>query len=257
MEKMKKRITKWLLGLLSTVVVLAGLVGCGSSDVNQVLDAAIEVLEVVESLEAEAETGGEAESEGESLISSIASESTGASETIALESADTKSDREDQKKADQEIESTSDSGGAQISDAGNELQKAEEETEVEDHQDQLTVDEDGHYTSKEEVALYIHTYGKLPENFISKKDAEELGWKKKQGEAGQLHVAAPGMSIGGSYFGNYEGLLPEKKGRKYYECDINYVKGNRGAERIVYSNDGLIFYTGDHYETFEQLYPEE
>lgn len=117
------------------------------------------------------------------------------------------------------------------------------------------IDEDGHYTSKEDVALYLHTYGKLPSNFITKKEAENLGWKKKDGEAGQLHIVAPGMSIGGSSFGNYEGLLPEKKGRKYFECDINYVKGNRGAERLVYSNDGLIFYTGDHYESFEQLYP--
>lgn len=121
-------------------------------------------------------------------------------------------------------------------------------------EDALNVEEDGHYTSKEEVALYIHTYGKLPSNYITKNEAEELGWKKKDGEAGQLHVVAPGMSIGGSKYGNYEGLLPEADGRKYYECDINYVKGNRGAERIVYSNDGLIFYTGDHYETFEQLY---
>ena len=125
--------------------------------------------------------------------------------------------------------------------------------EAED-EDAVTVEEDGHYTSKEEVALYIHTYGKLPSNYITKKEAEELGWKKKDGEAGQLHVVAPGMSIGGSKYGNYEGLLPDADGRKYYECDINYVKGNRGAERIVYSNDGLIFYTGDHYETFEQLY---
>ncbi len=119
------------------------------------------------------------------------------------------------------------------------------------------IDEDGTYTSKDEVALYIHTYGKLPSNYITKDEAEELGWKKKQGEAGQLQNVAPGKSIGGSRFGNYEGQLPDKKGRKYYECDINYVSGNRGAERIIYSNDGLIFYTGDHYETFEQLYPKE
>lgn len=117
------------------------------------------------------------------------------------------------------------------------------------------VSEDGIYTSKEEVSLYLHLYGKLPSNFITKNEAEALGWKKKPGEEGMLHVVAPGKSIGGSYFGNYEGLLPEQKGRKYYECDINYVSGNRGAERIVYSNDGLIFYTGDHYKTFEQLYP--
>lgn len=133
---------------------------------------------------------------------------------------------------------------------------SEAETEAIETEDEAAViDEDGHYTSKEEVALYLYTYGKLPSNFITKKEAENLGWKKKDGEAGQLHVVAPGMSIGGSSFGNYEGLLPEKKGRKYFECDINYVKGNRGAERLVYSNDGLIFYTGDHYESFEQLYP--
>lgn len=122
---------------------------------------------------------------------------------------------------------------------------------------EIAVEENGSYTSKEEVALYLHQYGRLPSNFITKKEAEALGWKQKEGEAGQLHAAAPGMSIGGDKFGNYEGLLPEKDGRKYYECDINYVKGNRGAERIIYSNDGLIFYSGDHYKTFEQLYPEE
>lgn len=119
------------------------------------------------------------------------------------------------------------------------------------------IDEQGTYTSKEEVALYLHTYGKLPSNFITKKEAKDLGWKKKQGHAGDLDVVAPGKSIGGSRFGNYEGQLPEKKGRKYYECDINYQGGSRGAERIVYSGDGLVFYTGDHYKTFEQLYPED
>lgn len=121
----------------------------------------------------------------------------------------------------------------------------------------LTVDEDGIYTSKEEVALYLHLFGKLPSNYITKKEAESLGWKQKEGRAGQLDAAAPGMSIGGDRFGNYEGLLPDEDGRKYFECDINYVSGNRGAERIIYSNDGLIFYTGDHYNTFEQLYPDE
>lgn len=122
---------------------------------------------------------------------------------------------------------------------------------------ELSITEDGVYTSKEEVALYLYTYGKLPSNYLTKKEAEALGWKKQDGRAGQLDVVAPGMSIGGDRFGNYEGLLPDEKGRKYYECDINYAGGNRGAERIIYSNDGLIFYTGDHYQTFEQLYPEE
>jgi hypothetical protein len=151
-----------------------------------------------------------------------------------------------------ETETQISSGSEQTSVQTEAQTTSEAETEAIETEDEAAViDEDGHYTSKEEVALYLYTYGKLPSNFITKKEAENLGWKKKDGEAGQLHVVAPGMSIGGSSFGNYEGLLPEKKGRKYFECDINYVKGNRGAERLVYSNDGLIFYTGDHYESFD------
>lgn len=126
-----------------------------------------------------------------------------------------------------------------------------------DTSDAPSIAEDGTYTSRDDVALYLHTYGRLPSNYITKKEAEELGWKKKQGAAGQLDAVAPGKSIGGSRFGNYEGQLPDKKGRHYYECDINYDKGSRGAERLVYSDDGLIYYTGDHYKTFELLYPQE
>ena len=113
----------------------------------------------------------------------------------------------------------------------------------------LTVTEDGEYTDKDHVALYIHTYGKLPSNFITKKEAEALGWP-----GGSLKKYAPGKSIGGDRFGNNEGKLPKKKGRQYYECDIDYKGNSRGAKRIIYSNDGLIFYTDDHYETFTQLY---
>ncbi len=113
------------------------------------------------------------------------------------------------------------------------------------------IEEDGEYTSKDKVALYIHTYGRLPKNYISKKKAEQLGWDNREGN---LWEVAPGKSIGGSYFGNYEGALPEKNGREYHECDIDYNGGRRNAKRIVYSDDGLIFYTEDHYETFEQLY---
>ena len=104
---------------------------------------------------------------------------------------------------------------------------------------------------EDEVALYIHTYNKLPSNYISKKEAENLGWVSYKGN---LWKVAYGKSIGGSYFGNYEGQLPKAKGRKYYECDIDFDGTFRNDKRIVYSNDGLIFYTEDHYETFERLY---
>lgn len=114
------------------------------------------------------------------------------------------------------------------------------------------IDKDGTYTTKDDVALYIYTYGELPHNFITKKEAQKLGW-----EGGSLEPYAPGCCIGGTYFGNYEGALPEKEGRKYTECDIDTLgKKSRGAKRIVFSNDGLIYYTGDHYKTFELLYGE-
>ena len=115
------------------------------------------------------------------------------------------------------------------------------------------IDEDGSYTTKDDVALYIHTDGHLPDNVITKKDAQALGWP-----GGSLEPYAPGKCIGGSRFGNYEGLLPEADGRTYTECDIDTLGADsRGAKRIVFSNDGLIYYTEDHYETFELLYGEE
>lgn len=118
---------------------------------------------------------------------------------------------------------------------------------------QPAIAEDGSYTSKDEVALYIHTYGHLPENYITKDEAYDLGWKSE----GTLDEVAPGMSIGGDYYGNYEGVLPDEPGREYHECDIDYVSGNRNAKRIVYSNDGNIYYTEDHYNSFEHLYGDD
>ena len=119
----------------------------------------------------------------------------------------------------------------------------ESQTEV------VTIEEDGWYYSTEDVALYLYTYGELPENFITKKEAQKLGWDNKKGN---LWEVADGMCIGGDHFGNYEGLLPEED--DYTECDVNYEGGYRGAERIIFYDDGDIYYTGDHYKSFEQLY---
>lgn len=129
----------------------------------------------------------------------------------------------------------------------------EEPEEQAETKDANVLPEDGTYTSKEEVAEYIHLYGRLPDNFITKKEAQELGW-----EGGSLEPYAPGKCIGGNRFGNYEGLLPEEDGRVYTECDIDTLGADkRGAKRMVFSNDGLIYYTEDHYESFELLYGEE
>lgn len=112
------------------------------------------------------------------------------------------------------------------------------------------VTEDGWYSTMEEVAVYLATYEELPDNFITKNEAEKKGWDSRKGN---LDRVAPGCSIGGNRFGNYEGILPDKKNRTWTECDINFDGGYRGGERICFSSDGLIYYTDDHYESFTQI----
>jgi len=123
----------------------------------------------------------------------------------------------------------------------------------EPEQELPAIDEDGTYNSAEDVALYLYTYDHLPDNYITKDEARDLGWS-----GGSVEQVAPGYAIGGDRFGNREGLLPEAEGRVYYECDIDTLgKSSRGAKRVVWSDDGLIYYTGDHYESFTLLYGEE
>ena len=123
---------------------------------------------------------------------------------------------------------------------------AEEEPE-----EPVQIDEDGTYNSVEDVSLYLYTYDHLPDNYITKNEARELGWT-----GGSVEQVAPGCAIGGDRFGNREGILPKAEGRQYYECDIDTIgETSRGAKRIVWSDDGLIYYTEDHYESFTLLYP--
>ena len=127
---------------------------------------------------------------------------------------------------------------------------AEESTADEALPPSEDIAEDGWYYSAEDVSLYLYTYGELPENFITKEEARDLGW-----EGGSVEIYAPGYAIGGDTFGNREGLLPEDE--IYYECDIDTNgQDSRGAKRLVFSDD-LIYYTEDHYESFILLYGEE
>jgi len=133
------------------------------------------------------------------------------------------------------------------------LETTDDVTDATGYSEGLTIDEDGWYYSAFDVSLYLHTYGHLPDNYITKSEAASLGW-----EGGSVEPYAEGRAIGGDLFGNREGLLPEAKGRVYYECDIDTLGADsRGAQRIVFSNDGLIYYTSDHYESFKLLYGEE
>lgn len=112
------------------------------------------------------------------------------------------------------------------------------------------LDAAGSYDSPEDVALFIHLYGRLPDNYITKEEAQQAGWS-----GGSVEKYCPGKCIGGGRFGNYEGLLPDAAGRSWTECDVNSLgAASRGAERLVFSNDGLIYYTADHYDSFQLLY---
>lgn len=138
-----------------------------------------------------------------------------------------------------------------LSQGGNKSQKDASQSQEETSQEESSVSEEGRYSTPEEVALYLHLYGHLPANYLTKAQATELGWDNQEGN---LWEVADGMSIGGDRFGNREGLLPEAPGRKWYECDVNYQGGYRGGERLCYSNDNLIYYSNDHYESFTLLY---
>ena len=115
------------------------------------------------------------------------------------------------------------------------------------------LNQNGSYTSKEDVMNYLIQYGQLPSNFITKKEAKKLGWS-----GGSLEPYAPGKCIGGDYFGNYEEVLPVVSGRTYHECDIDTLNAkSRGAKRIIYSDDGQIYYTDNHYKSFTLLYGDD
>ena len=103
-------------------------------------------------------------------------------------------------------------------------------------------------SSEAVVVPYVKEYHRLPDYYISKSEARRLGW---QSEKGNLCKTLPGKIIGGDRFTNREGRLPEKKGRIWTEADLNYDCGNRNTDRLIFSNDGLIYVTYDHYNTFQ------
>lgn len=101
---------------------------------------------------------------------------------------------------------------------------------------------------------WLMKFGHLPSYYISETDAKNLGWKSKWGN---LHTVAPGKMLTKGIYQNRNGHLPQKAGRIWYEADINYTYGWRNDQRIVYSNDGLIFVSYDHYQTFIEIVSKE
>ena len=263
---MWKKWKKGLVWLLMVMLVLGTAAGCGTASGGQPERALVQEQKVEETVQGEKAAEAQEISEaGEEPGEGKESEDWGEPEESGGDENRKESEESGGGKNPKESEESGGGGNQKESEesgegenrkkteksAQREDQKYSDETNSSLNGDSIEIEEDGTYISKDEVALYLHIYGYLPDNYITKKEAQDLGWDSKKGNLDQV---APGMSIGGSYFGNYEGMLPEKKGRKYYECDLDYEGGYRGAKRLIYSNDGLIFYTEDHYKTFEQLY---
>ncbi len=108
-----------------------------------------------------------------------------------------------------------------------------------------------YYYDVENVVLYLDTYGELPDNYITKNEARDLGWN-----GGSVENYQDGAAIGGDRFGNREGLLPDGS---WVECDIDTEDENsRGAKRLVFNlEDGLYYFTDDHYESFVEVVVDE
>jgi hypothetical protein len=102
-----------------------------------------------------------------------------------------------------------------------------------------------------EAVESLRDSGRLPERYIAKRAAEQLGWRP----GADLCASAPGRVIGGDRFGNRERRLPERPGRRWYEADLDFACGRRGAARLVWSSDGLMFVTVDHYDSFVAVPP--
>ena len=198
-----------------------------------------------EQLEAESQTAGVTVQESDAVVTEAATESMAASETSEAEA----SARMEEPASSAVSEGTSDREYSEVN--GETIFAPSDEQQAALEKAEETVTEDGEYTSMSEVAAYIHLYGRLPSNYISKTKAKDQGWVQSEGN---LQDVLPGKSIGGSRFYNDEGILPETGDRTYTECDIDYRGGKRNAKRIVFSDDGLVFYTEDHYETYIQLY---
>lgn len=252
-NKIRMRLIPVILSML--LLLMTVLTGCGnSSGGTQPSDSGAQTTAVTERLSGDEGLIGDAELTGGAELTGDADQSGDEALTSGEQQSDDKTLTGDEKRSDDEgLTGDAEQSGGEALTGGRE-QSADEafaRSDSEDAADEAalgTIDEDGVYTSKDDVALYIYTYHKLPQNFITKKEAKKLGWT-----GGSLEEYAPGKCIGGDHFGNYEGLLPEDE--DYYECDVDTLgKSKRGAKRIIYTDDGKVYYTNDHYESFVQLY---
>ena len=184
---------------------------------------------------------------GGTVSTSGGSESTPSGEISSQSGGGASSSLSDASGSGSDADSSGESGGADPeSGSGSQAQTPEGSADTSIQEPDLPV-EGEYYYDLENVVLYLETYGELPENYITKNEARDLGWS-----GGPVDKYLEGAAIGGDHFGNREGLLPDGN---YTECDLNTLGANgRGAERLVFSDNWEYYYTGDHYESFSQVW---
>ncbi len=101
----------------------------------------------------------------------------------------------------------------------------------------------------EGVADYIVKYGRLPDNFITKAEAAKLGGTRKR------------QSRRSSAWKKHRRRYLSKQRKAASRCGRTRMERSRhqlyigipGSDRIVYSNDRLVYKTTDHYKTFTRM----
>lgn len=223
---MKKR----LITLFSILLLSAAMTGCSLEKLDAWTDQAINVVgtrvsDAMEDVDVR-EVLSDVADKVEGLLESMPETSSALKDSVSSLTSSVKSDLAAASKA-----------------ASGESASPAEDTDAQ------TIQEGSPYTTAEDVIVYLALYGALPPNYLTTAEAQALGWDGK----GDLWAVKEGACIGGDDFGNLAGLLPSAEGRSWKQCDVNYAGGARGNERLVYSSDGLFYYSADRFSSFTEV----
>jgi ribonuclease len=99
----------------------------------------------------------------------------------------------------------------------------------------------------------LRATGRLPANYVTKSAAVAAGWTPGK----PVGSAIPGAQIGGDVFQNTSSILPSTPGRVWYETDVGLSstvsRSKQPGTRLLYSNDGLLYVTSDHYNSVHPI----
>lgn len=201
-------------------------------------------------------------SRGKSSNSELASSSSSEKSlsSSSQKSVSSSSDEIDSSSSQRIDSSSSESQSSSSSATSSSSESIESSSSVDIYDIYEAIEESGEYTTKDSVAAYLCKFDKLPSNYVGKNEGKDL-YESSTGNTFSKWNFNPwttiGVMIGGDDFNNYASdpdyyheNLPEGE---YYEADVDYSGSNRGTKRLIYQSGCIIYYTADHYETFDLL----